>query len=81
MLGFDEKELFLSHDSPETVIFELLADFTGEGIFSVFDVIQVNSSTVYQGGKSYKFQEGFSANWVSIRADKDCLATAEFTYK
>ncbi|MEA1878986.1 MAG: hypothetical protein U9N86_19245 [Bacteroidota bacterium] len=76
MLGFDEKTLFLSHDSQETVTFELLADFVGEGEFRLIQVIQVNSGE----GATVEFEEGFSANWVRIRADRKCRATAWFTY-
>ncbi len=43
MLGFDEKELILSHNSQDTVSFELFADFNGEGDYKLFEVIQVVS--------------------------------------
>ena len=76
MLGFDKKTLHLSHDSPETVTFELLADFVGDGVFRGFRLIQVNSGE----GASVEFEEGFSANWIRLRADKECRATAWFTY-
>ena len=77
MLGFDKKELQLSHDSNEKVSFELYADFTGDGVFKFIQGIQVNSGEV----KSYNFQDGFSANWVKLKAATDCTATALFNYK
>lgn len=81
MLGFDDKELHLSHNASETLTFELLADFTGEGVFKVFEIIQVDPSQKSPSGKAFKFSEGFSANWIKIRADKDCKASASFIYK
>ena len=76
MLGFDEKELTLYHDSKETVSFELHADFTGDGTFKVIQVIQVSP----EHKKNYEFPHGFSANWVRIKADSSCTVTATFFY-
>lgn len=76
MLGFDKKTLFLKHDSEETVSFELLADFVGDGEFSLIQIIQVNSGD----GRSIEFDDGFSANWVRLKSKHDCNVTAMFTY-
>ena len=76
MLGFDKKELLLKHDSPEIIRFEIYADFTGNGIFSLIQVIQVNSGE----NKSFTFPDGFSANWLKIRINKACKASALLIY-
>jgi len=76
MLGFDKKELLLKHDSPEIIRFEIFADFTGDGIFSLIQVIQVNSGE----NKSFTFPDGFSANWLKIRINKACKASALLIY-
>ncbi len=76
MLGFDKKELVLSHDSKETVSFELLADFTGDGEFKLIEVIQVKSGE----DKTFIFPDGFSANWVKLSSNKNCTANAILHY-
>lgn len=77
MLGFDEKKLVLSHDSDDTVSFEILADFNGEGEFKLIEVIQVKSGD----NKTFVFPDGFSANWVKLKSNKNCTATAIFHYQ
>ncbi|MCD6347140.1 MAG: hypothetical protein J7L96_06955 [Bacteroidales bacterium] len=77
MLGFDKKTLTLSHDSQESVRFELLADFVGDGHFKLLQSYQVDSGEV----RSIQFEDGFSSNWVRLRVDTDCKATAWFEYE
>lgn len=94
MYGFDQKTLELSHDLDEVVTFELYFDVTGEGRFVLFQQApapdQVMGDRVAQPGivvvfpneiKRIEFEDGFSAFWVRIRADKDCQATARFEYE
>jgi len=77
MLGFDEKELVLTHDSNEPVSFELLADFTGDGEFILVEEVQVKSGE----NKTFNFPDGFSANWVRLKSNLDCTASGTFYYQ
>ena len=77
MLGFDKKTLFLSHNSPETVSFDLMLDFTGEGQFVLYKKIDVLSGE----GTTIEFEDGFSAHWIKLRVDKVCKASAWLVFE
>jgi hypothetical protein len=77
MTGFDKKMLHLSHDFQDAVAFDIEVDVLGNGTWSVY-----NSLTVPAGGAvNHVFEDGFSAHWIRIRANKDCTATAHFHYR
>lgn len=76
MYGFDKKVLHLKNNSNTQVNFTIQVDFVGNGEFSDF-------KTVSMADNSYQvipFQDGFSAHWIRVVADKDCNATAYFIY-
>lgn len=76
MYGFDKKILHLKNNSNTQVNFTIQVDFVGNGEFSDF-------KTVSMANNSYQvvpFQDGFSAHWIRVVADKDCNATAYFIY-
>ena len=44
--------------------------------WSVYDKFTVKSGKVFE----HVFPKGFNAHWVRVSVDKDCSATAWFTY-
>lgn len=84
MTGYDNKKLQLSHDadSPITFAIELKVIMNVIAVSDEFgDWNHYKSVTVQPGEeKEFLFPDGFSAHWVRLVANKDCRATAIFTY-
>jgi len=78
MLGFDQKILHLTHDSDETVTFTLEVDFMGRDQWHIYRKIPVDSNNPYQ---PVIFPQGFQAQWIRIKVDKQTTATAFFIYQ
>ncbi len=76
MSGFDKKTLHLYHDSNEIVDFKLEVDFLGNHTWKEFDILSVGSNKY----RHFEFPYGFSAHWIRLVPEKDCKATAYFTY-
>jgi len=76
MTGFDKKVLHLYHDADHTVEFSIEVDFLGNQTWKTYEVIRVTSD----GYIHHEFPDGFSAHWVRITANTDCMATAYFIY-
>lgn len=76
MTGFEHKGLHLLHNANRPVLFTIEVDFLGNGTWVVYQRIPV------PGGRyaHYEFPTGFSAHWVRLTADVDCVATAWFVY-
>lgn len=76
MTGYDKKSVELSHDAAEPV-----------GVTIEVDVdhrhwVPLTTLKVLPGKPlKHDFDEGFSANWVRLRAGKSCTASAVFTYE
>ena len=77
MTGFDRKVLHLSHEADIPVDFTIEVDFLGNQSWKLYAVISVGP----KGYTHHEFPSGFSAHWVRIRANKDCVATAHFIYE
>lgn len=77
MTGFDKKVVHLAHDSDRIINFKIEVDFLGNGSWKVYHTIPVSSSAGY---KHHEFEDGFSAHWVRLSVDHDCIATAYFMY-
>lgn len=77
MTNFDRKSLALSHDStlPATVTVEV--DFLATGDWSEYGRFAVEPGKIL----THEFPVGYAAHWVRLRTDRDCAATAEFTYE
>jgi len=77
MTNFDRKSLALSHDSTQPSTFTVEVDFLATGEWSEY------GRFVVEPGKTltHEFPVGYAAHWVRLRADRDCSATAEFTYE
>ncbi len=76
MTGFDKKCLHLSHEENRPVSFVVEVDFLGNGTWKTYDTLTVGA----KGYVHHEFPDGFSAHWVRITADRQCLATAQFHY-
>ncbi|MEI7730959.1 MAG: hypothetical protein WCO56_15395 [Verrucomicrobiota bacterium] len=75
MTGYDQKTLELSHDASEPVEFLIEVDFDHH------HWVPLTTLKVLPGQPlTHKFEEGFSAHWVRLRASKACTASAVFTY-
>ena len=77
MTGYDNKTLRLSHDSDRDVTFTVEVDFIRDGTWKTYDSFTVKPGQTLV----HVFPDAYSAHWVRIKADKDCSATAEFTYE
>lgn len=72
MTGFGRKMVHLKSDRDPT--FKIEVDFLGDGSWEHYE---------YVGTKGYSrhiFPDGFSAHWVRVTSNIDCVATAEFFY-
>ena len=70
MTGFDRKVLHLRAEADVTVDI----DFLGNGSWEKYAELRGS------GYRHHVFPEGFSAHWVRLTPDRDCVATAEFQY-
>jgi hypothetical protein len=64
MLGFDKKILHISHSHEGEVGFQLEIDFLGNESWQVFKTLTIDDS----GYGYFVFPEGFSAQWIRLRA-------------
>lgn len=76
MTGFEHKCLHLTHEADGAVSFDVEIDFLGNGKWCQYERVDVPA-------KSYRchiFPTGFSAHWVRIVPDTDCIATTQLAY-
>ena len=76
MTGFDKKALHLSNDSDCAVSFTIEVDFLGNGKWKIYGTFEVAA----QGYTHHVFPDGYSAHWLRLRCEGDCIATAYLTY-
>ena len=76
MTGFDKKVLHLANDSASDAAFTVEVDFLGNGSWRSYDKFTVTE----KGYMHHEFPGGYSAHWVRVRSENDCVATAYFTY-
>jgi hypothetical protein len=76
MTGYDKKSVQLSHDAREEVRFTLEVDVTHHGWREYQTIAAAPGQTV-----THTFPEGYSAHWVRLKANKNCAATAVFSYE
>ena len=77
MTNFDRKSLALSHDATQPVVVTVEVDFLATGDWREYGRFTVEPGTTF----AHEFPAGYAAHWVRLRADRDCTATAEFTYE
>lgn len=78
LIGFyDQKNLTISHQSPENIIFSVEVNPTGNG-----DWMQYGEYTV-EPKKEFKheFPPAFQARWIRFKTNKDTTATTWLVYK
>jgi hypothetical protein len=74
MTGFDKKVLHVKTDKPAA--FDVEVDFLGDGSWAPYQRLSTGA-----GGYVYHvFPAGFSAHWVRLTPNEDCVASAEFMY-
>ena len=76
MTGFDKKVLHMSQRSGREATFLVEVDFLGNGSWKQYDAFKVPDG----GYVHHEFPDAFSAQWVRVTIDKNCTATACFTY-
>lgn len=78
LIGFyDKKELALSHQALQDVIFTVEVDPTGNGDWMEYLVQKVKAGEEWV----YKFPKEFQARWIRFSVDTDTEATAWLTYE
>ena len=77
MTGYDRKEMNLSHNAKAPVTFTVEVDVTSYGDWKTFDRFIVKPGEML----SYSFPDGYSAHWVRVTVNADCIASAQFEYK
>jgi len=76
MTGFDKKALHLKHNSDKEAVFTVEVDFLGNGTWVRYDEFRVAPN----GYHHHEFPDAFSAHWVRVFCDTDCIASAWFVY-
>lgn len=76
MTGFEHKCLHLSHRADFALRFTIEVDFRGDDDWHVYDVVSVGP----HGYHPIVFPTGFSAHWMRVSANGDCVATAQLAY-
>ncbi len=74
--GFEKKILHLSHDANEAVTFTMEIDKAGNNKWETYKTITVGA----KGYDYFIFPTDFSANWIRIKSNKDCIASAFFHF-
>jgi len=77
MTGYDKKSVQFQHDAKGTLAVRIEVDITGTGVWRTYETVQVPAKTVV----THQFPDAFSAYWVRLVADRECNATAQFSYR
>lgn len=78
LIGFyDKKQLTLSHDLEEDVVFTLEVDPVGHGPWMNYKKLIVKPGETFK----YTFPDAFQARWIRFRSNKSCIATAWLNYE
>lgn len=74
MTGYDKKSLTVSADRPVSFRLEVNFDHQGYHHYETFVLDGKNA-------QEFSFPTGFSAHWVRLVPNEDCVATATFVYE
>lgn len=78
LIGFyDKKSLKLSHQSSQSVTFQIQVNPIGHGPWMTYQEVTVKPGETF----THSFPKEFEARWIRFEADKDCVATAWFAYE
>ena len=76
MTGYDRKTMILETDQNVSIeVYLFINHYLDEPVLYRSFEIKKDKPTIH------KFPQGFSAHWVQLIADKDCVATARFVYE
>jgi hypothetical protein len=75
--GFNKKVLHVSDSADAPVTFTLEIDKAGNNKWAIYKTITVPAN----GYVYFIFPEDFSANWIRMKTNKDCIASAFFHYE
>lgn len=76
MTGFDKKCIHIHHDQPKLLKIRIEVDITGFGDWHEYDTLEIPAN----GYRHHEFQSGFSAHWIRLISDMDCISTAQLHY-
>lgn len=77
MNGYDQKRIRLSHNSKLPIQMRVEADVSGAGDWLLYQEFSVEPNKVIE----HDFPIAYSAYWLRIVADTDCVATAQLEYQ
>jgi hypothetical protein len=76
MAGYRTKSVTLSHNAAQPVTFTVEVDFVANDNWIPYAQFSVKPGE----SLNHCFPDGYSAHWVRVKVDRDCVATAVFTY-
>ena len=76
MTGFDRKVLHLFQEQAAEVEITIEVDFLGDGSWQKYEAIDLESGQY----RYHVFPGGFSAHWLRLVSNKNCVMTAELIY-
>lgn len=74
--GYKQRVVHLAHDQERPVRFDLEIDATGKGDWSVYRSVEVSG----RGYGYHVFPADLAGEWIRVKANRDCRATAYFHY-
>jgi len=78
LIGFyDKRTLSLTHDSKQTVTFQIQVEPIGHGPWMEYQTVTVKPGETF----NFTFPDGFQSRWIRFTANKDCKATAWLVYR
>jgi len=77
LTGYDQKTLVLSTKSPTPITLRVECDLSGTGLWVPYREFEVPADKPLV----HEFPASFTAYWLRVVASRDCIATAQLTYK
>jgi len=78
LIGFyNKRTLSLTHDSKQTVTFQIQVEPIGHGPWMEYQTVTVKPGETF----NFTFPDGFQSRWIRFTANKDCKATAWLVYR
>jgi hypothetical protein len=77
MTNYDRKTITLSHDSSKPVKITVEVDFLANGFWREYETFTVEPGRPFK----HEFSAGYAAHWLRVKADTDCVATAQLVYE
>ena len=77
MAGYDRKRLEVAHDGGELLTVTIEVDPAGDGDWLTYATLTVPPGQTAR----HEFPVGYAAHWARLTADRNCTASATFTYE